>query len=394
MKIKYSIVIPSLNGLEGLRVTLPYMLSIDRDDFEIIVSDNCSEDGLWDYLCSVNDPKLKIFKTAKRLPHSKHLDFAYSKSTGEWIGHIGDDDLILRNRFDILDDIVSECELIVGNDLRYVWKNHSIEPENSIGVENLGVYSLKCDRIKGMDYYQQLINKVAVSGGGCWMVNREVYKKVVNKFGYFSPDAANVEFFALRASAYFSKNVIHIDYPLFINGRMNKSSGSTLLKHHNKDIFDWSFENPGGMWHYCPIPTYSYCTISLDAALRVENVLRTNMFSKITWGKNCMDAFLCKAYGVDSTNKQPKITRLLYSIIVNYPAGAFYILFKQAVSNIFSPIKSFFYKNNNIKHKYDFIIYVDHNSYISGDFLFIKDIVDFAEWYLSYNKIQSKSRLL
>jgi len=389
MKIKYSIIIPSLNGLEGLKVTLPYMLSIDRNDFEIVVSDNCSTDGLWEYLSGINNPKLKIFKTKKRLPHSKHLNFAYSKSSGEWIGHIGDDDLILKNRFDVLDSITNGCELVVGSSLRYVWKDHTVEPENSIGIEDFGIYSLECDSIKGIDYYQKLINRVNISGGGCWMVNRKVYKKVVDKFGYFSPDTANVEFFSLRASAYFSKKVTRIDYPLFVNGRMNKSSGTTLHE-HNSDIFDWSFENPGGGWHYCPIPTYSYCTISLDAALRVDTVLQTNTFSNIAWGKNCMGAFLYKAYGVDSTNSQPKITTLFYSIVVNYPIGSLYILFRRAAGSMYFWIKSLFCEVN-IGVRYDFVTYTKSREYLKGDFLGVSSIVDFADWYIDYNERILKS---
>ena len=39
-KYKYGIVIPSFNGYEGLRLTIPYILEINRKDFEIIISVN------------------------------------------------------------------------------------------------------------------------------------------------------------------------------------------------------------------------------------------------------------------------------------------------------------------------------------------------------------------
>ena len=42
---KYSIVIPSYRGYESLKIIIPYILSIDRNDFEIIVSINHSEDA-------------------------------------------------------------------------------------------------------------------------------------------------------------------------------------------------------------------------------------------------------------------------------------------------------------------------------------------------------------
>jgi len=381
MNIKYSIIIPSKNGMDGLKVTLPYILSIDRGDIEVVVSDNYSTDGLWDYLETINDPRLKIYRPEKRIPHSEHLNFAYSKASGEWIGHIGDDDLILKNRFDVLDRVTDGCDLVVGKSLRYIWGDHKLEPGNSIGTDNLGLYSLENNRVSGVEYYNDIINSVNVPGGGCWLVNRKVYSAVVHDFGYFSPDAANVEFFSLRASAYYSKKVNLIDYPLFINGRMNKSSGSTLLM-ADKKIFDWGFENPGGGWKYCPIPTYTYCTVSLDAALRVENMVRSNMLSSIHWGMNCMGAFLYKAYGVDSTNNRPKLSKIFLSIIYNYPLGSVYVITRRLMSVLVFRIRLLCKSD---KSKYGFII--DHGAmkYVSGDFVLIDNIVDFAEWYLKYN---------
>ena len=131
-KPKYSIVIPSYNGYQGLKETLPYMLAINRDDFEIVISDNHSADGLWEYLSNLSDEKLKIFKPDRFLPHSEHLNFAYSKANGEWIGHLGDDDLIMGNRFEIFDKFSSDFDLIIGKNLRYIWQDNLREPKNSL----------------------------------------------------------------------------------------------------------------------------------------------------------------------------------------------------------------------------------------------------------------------
>jgi glycosyltransferase involved in cell wall biosynthesis len=60
---KYSIVIPSFRGFESLKIIIPYILSIDRDDFEVIVSINHSEDAniTKEFLLSLFDKRLKIF---------------------------------------------------------------------------------------------------------------------------------------------------------------------------------------------------------------------------------------------------------------------------------------------------------------------------------------------
>ena len=131
-------------------------------------------------------------------------------------------------------------------------------------------------------------------------------------------------------------------------------------------------------------------TISLDAALRVESTLQSGALSNFFWGQACMNSFLCKVYGVDSTNERPNIVKIFYSIVKNYPVGAFYVLFKQIVSNIKSPVRSFFCKNYEKK---SFIIYTDRGGYVDGDFLSISSIVDFSEWYVDYRKKQLKLNL-
>lgn len=129
---KYSIVIPTLNGYNGLKVTIPYILSSVEGDFEVVVSVNHSNDETLSFLQKIPDVRLRVVQPSMKLPHSEHLNFAYSHARGEWMGHIGDDDLIFPNRFQLLDEIVESCDLVVGDSIRYVWPGNLIEKENTI----------------------------------------------------------------------------------------------------------------------------------------------------------------------------------------------------------------------------------------------------------------------
>ena len=106
------------------------------------------------------------------------------------------------------------------------------------------------------------------------------------------------------------------------------------------------------------------------------------MLSSIHWGMNCMGAFLYKAYGVDSTNNRPKLSKIFLSIIYNYPLGSVYVITRRLMSVLVFRIRLLCKSD---KSKYGFII--DHGAmkYVSGDFVLIDNIVDFAEWYLKYN---------
>jgi len=383
-KPKYSIVIPSYNGYQGLKETLPYMLAINRDDFEIVISDNHSTDGLWEYLSNLSDEKLKIFKPERFLPHSEHLNFAYSKANGEWIGHLGDDDLIMGNRFEIFDKFSSHFDLIIGKNLRYIWQDNLREPKNSISRLSKTNFTYETVVFSGKDYYHNILNQVSIPGGGEWMVKRNVYEKVIEKFGYFSPNAPTVEFFCHRASAYFSKKVILIDYPVFINGRKAKSIGNFLNKNNSVE-FDWKFENPNGKWEYCPIQTYNYYTISHDGALSIKEHTSVGNVSKYFWGKEYMRMLLDKQYGVDNTNKTPIIRDLYLNVIKNYPIGSCIGFFKYTLLKALIKLNKILFHQPNKNNKNQFSIILKEN-YLNCEVIGVKNITDLSEWFLIVSK--------
>lgn len=65
------------------------------DDYEIVVLDNCSEDGTWDYLQSIKNPRLKIFRNSHRLPGVQNWNKAVRLSNGAFIYTLADDNIVL-----------------------------------------------------------------------------------------------------------------------------------------------------------------------------------------------------------------------------------------------------------------------------------------------------------
>ena len=126
---KYSIVLPTLNGRETLAIVLPAMLrEISRPDVEWVVSDNRSDDGGYEWLLKLatTDRRLRVVRPAHRLCIGEHLEFTYRFAKGEWLCHIGDDDLLLPNRFEILDRVIDQtgADIIRGRFLRYLWPGY------------------------------------------------------------------------------------------------------------------------------------------------------------------------------------------------------------------------------------------------------------------------------
>jgi len=282
MRPKYSIILPTLNGKRTLAVTLPTMLRIDRDDVEWVISENHSDDDTYQAIREIvaDDERVRLIRPPRRLPLGKHLDFAYEHATGRWLSHVGDDDHLLPWRFDlldqVLDDLDEDCSLVRGEYLRYSWPEYpEAETANSLDP---AFFSRTIELVAGRQLAARLLNQTHIHGGGSWVVRSDLMQAVRRRCGFFA-SPQHVEFFAMRAAAALSDRVALVGLPLFLLGRHSKSSGTQyfLPKHVNREqTWDWSFEDPDG-YRFCPFNWKSYSTLSLDAALAVQSLLRDEL---------------------------------------------------------------------------------------------------------------------
>lgn len=272
--MKYSVVMPVLNGYDSLSKTLPYMLKIKRDDVEFVISENHSNDETYDFIKSLNDPRIRLIRPKEQLPAGKNLEFAYLNATGEWQGHIGDDDILMSTRFDVIDSILNdnkEVSTINTNYLRYFWDDYQDQLKaNTLtpGKFFTGGYEI----LNGRKIAKELLNSKGVHGGGSWLISKQIISQIRRRSGFFA-SPQNLEFYSVRASCALSKYVARIDLPLWIMGRHQGSSGTQALSkdsNNKKSMWDWSFEDPDP-FQYSPYQYKGHTPISLDGALRVKH---------------------------------------------------------------------------------------------------------------------------
>ncbi|HTF20503.1 MAG TPA: glycosyltransferase family 2 protein [Chryseolinea sp.] len=78
-----SVLTPVWNGLPYIKEAVESVLNQDFEDWELVISDNGSTDGTRDYLDTLTDPRIKIFKQEKNLGIDGNLNFLYSKASCE-----------------------------------------------------------------------------------------------------------------------------------------------------------------------------------------------------------------------------------------------------------------------------------------------------------------------
>jgi len=106
---RYSILLPTRNGAALLDGCLRSVLDQRYADFELVVSDNASDDGTPELLTRVaGDPRVKLLRQDEPLGVTDNWNRALAASTGERIGLLGDDDVLLPGYFERADRLLEQ----------------------------------------------------------------------------------------------------------------------------------------------------------------------------------------------------------------------------------------------------------------------------------------------
>lgn len=105
---RYSIVVTTVNRPEILRVSLCCFLAMQRDDFELIVSDNFSTSETARIISGFQDPRLRTFRTDRRLPMPDHWEWIWTQTCGEYVIFVGDDSVLTPDALAAADTAIEQ----------------------------------------------------------------------------------------------------------------------------------------------------------------------------------------------------------------------------------------------------------------------------------------------
>ena len=90
-RVLLSIVVPTYNRVGMLHQTVASVLAQDSDDFELVIVDDASEDGTWEYLRGLSG--VRAYRNPTRLGLAANWNRAISLSRGHYVFILQDDDL-------------------------------------------------------------------------------------------------------------------------------------------------------------------------------------------------------------------------------------------------------------------------------------------------------------
>ncbi len=106
-KYKYTILVPTHQRGALLRETLRGLLLQEHDNYQIVVSNNYSQDETRKVLSEyAGEPRVKIIHTDRKLSMPVHWEFAMDHVEGEYIIILGDDDGVRPDFLSILDIVI------------------------------------------------------------------------------------------------------------------------------------------------------------------------------------------------------------------------------------------------------------------------------------------------
>lgn len=108
--MKFSVLLPTRNRLQYLRYAVETVLRQDYDDWELIISDNDSEEDVAGYVRSLGDERVKYYRTESFVPVTDNWNNALEKSRGEYVIMLGDDDCLMPGYFTTLDRLIEEYD--------------------------------------------------------------------------------------------------------------------------------------------------------------------------------------------------------------------------------------------------------------------------------------------
>jgi glycosyltransferase involved in cell wall biosynthesis len=95
LALKISILLPTRNRLDLLKHAVTTVQRQRDEDWELVISDNLSEQDIMGYVRSLEDERIHCVRTSQAVPVTDNWNNALAAASGEYVIMLGDDDALL-----------------------------------------------------------------------------------------------------------------------------------------------------------------------------------------------------------------------------------------------------------------------------------------------------------
>jgi hypothetical protein len=243
---KFTVVIPTRDRAATLGSTLKTCLRQNYPNYEIIVSDNLSDDNTREIVTSLGDPRIRYINPGRRLSMSGNFEFALRHVNEGFLMFIGADDGLMPDAISYADQLARQHNVLAVScrQATYGWPNF---PDPSMAGRFLLSYATKHTEIRQADEWIRHSLRFAahycfdLPNLYCGFVHKSVVDQAMVDATYFhsrTPDAYS----ALATAIYLDRYAFsHI--PFVIAGASPASTGWSQLHRIGSDKESKKFES-------------------------------------------------------------------------------------------------------------------------------------------------------
>jgi glycosyltransferase involved in cell wall biosynthesis len=230
---KFTVIVPTRERPDTLFHCLRSIMAQDYENFEVLISDNFSQDNTKDVVDSFSDKRIKYINTGKRISMSHNWEFALNHVKEGWVCFLGDDDGLFPWALKTIDEAIKkhQVEAISSNFASFTWPEHfDSQPQGKLSIPLTEGFCLKNSKtelnraLAGNISYREL---PWLYHGGAASI--DLLNRLRNKNGQFFcsqiPDLYSAVALSLATDQYLSINT-----PIAINGGSKHSTGTSCMQ--------------------------------------------------------------------------------------------------------------------------------------------------------------------
>src|SRR5512142_2108929 len=224
----FSVVIPTFNRSDLFPYAVQSILRQTFQDFEIILSDNCSGDDTPEVARQFADSRVRYVRTPRHFVIADAWEFARKQASGNMIMMLSDDDALLSSALQRFNDEARSYGADFLFSIRAEYRDSSA-PGPDRNTVDCPPFSGAARAVSAAEFIGPLFRfrQKFDMHPSAFMFAKKIADFVAARTGRFFW-TNGVEYSAWPIAATFAKRIVYIDAPLVILGRTGKSWGTNI----------------------------------------------------------------------------------------------------------------------------------------------------------------------
>jgi glycosyltransferase involved in cell wall biosynthesis len=237
---KFTVIVPTRERASTLHYCLKTLVTQDYENFEILVSDNFSQDNTVDVVAKFNDSRIRYINTGKRISMSHNWEFALAHVTDGWVLFVGDDDGLVPGGLRVLDTAIqaTRCEAVTTASCTYWWPHHF--PSMADGELTIPLPTVKPFMVmSSAAMLEKVMQGQAAYRDLPWLYNGGAASiDLINRLR--APDgqyfrSLNPDIYSAITLSLGTENYTAVNVPIAINGASKHSGGTSHMLGQKQD---------------------------------------------------------------------------------------------------------------------------------------------------------------